>query len=113
MSTQTVIAQPKFVLKSMSIWGAIISVLSMGLQVVGPILEATGNTNPVQTGDVEVVAGAGQQIVSGLGTLVGAVLVIWGRFRAGRTPQPVSMTINAAPQTVEVVKPPAIPKSTG
>lgn len=113
MPTTTVVAQPKFVLKSMSIWGAIVSVFSMGLQVGGPILDAIGVTSPVQPGDVQVVSDAGSQIISGIGTAIGAALVVWGRFRAGRTAQPVSMTVNANPLTVEVARPPAIPKSSG
>lgn len=108
-----VVAQPKFVLKSMSIWGAITSVISMAIAVVGPIAEATGYSNPVQPGDVEVVSQAGASVIGALGTLAGSVLVIWGRFRAGKTAQPITITPNAPVQTITIAKPPAVGKSTG
>ena len=108
-----VIAQPKFVLKSMSIWGALVSVLSTAYVVVGPILDATGVTVPVTPGDITTVGQAGGNAIAAVGALAGALLTIWGRFRAGKTAQPVSLTVNAAPESVTVVKPPAVGKSSG
>lgn len=108
-----VVAKPKFVLKSMSIWGAIIQVVSMGIAVVKPLAEATGYTVPVEPGDVESIGNAGLAAIGAIGTLAGAFLGIWGRFRAGKTVQPISLTVNAPAQTVTVAKPPALGKSSG
>jgi hypothetical protein len=113
MTTKVVVSQPKFVLKSMSIWGAIMQVISMGVAVVGPIADATGYSNPVQPGDIETIGNTGMAVIGGLGTLIGAFFGIWGRFRAGKSVQPVSIIPNAAPVMIEVVQPPAIPKATG
>ncbi len=108
-----VVAQPKFVLKSMSIWGALVSLVSTAYVVVGPILESTGITVPVTPTDVTTVGQAGGNAIAAVGALAGALLTIWGRFRAGRTAQPVSMVPAAPPVTVTVVKPPAMGKSSG
>lgn len=109
MTTQVVAVQPKFVLKSMTIWGAIMQVVSMGVAVVGPIADATGYSNPVQPGDVELIGNTGMAAIGAIGTLVGAFFGIWGRFRAGKNAQPVTMAPNAAPVTVVVT--PAGPAS--
>lgn len=108
-----VIAQPKFVLKSMSIWGALISVLSTAYVVVGPILEATGVSVPVTPTDVNDIGQAGGNAIAAIGALVGSVLTIWGRFRAGRIAQPISIVPNAPIATMTVVKPPAVGKASG
>lgn len=95
--------QPKFIGKSMTIWGAIMQVISMGVAVGGPILDAVGVTNPVQPGDVETIGQTGMAAIGAVGTLIGAFFTVWGRFRSGTTAQPVSMAAGAAPVKVLVV----------
>lgn len=107
-----VIAQPKFILKSMTIWGALVSLASTAYVVVGPILEATGITVPVTPTDVTTVGQAGGNAIAAVGALAGALLTIWGRYKAGRVAQPIAIA-PANPVTVTVVKPPAVGKSLG
>jgi uncharacterized membrane protein len=105
----SVAVQPKIFLKSMSIWGAFAQVVSMIVAVAGPLMDATGYSNPVQPGDVEIITNTGAAAIGAVGTLAGAIMVIVGRLRAGRTSQPITFTPNAAPVSVIVV--PASPPS--
>lgn len=109
MATQVVAVQPKIFLKSMTIWGAFIQVISMIVAVAGPLMDATGYSNPVQPGDVEIISNTGAAVIGAIGTLAGAVLTIVGRFRAGRNAQPVALAPNASPASVTVT--PAGPAS--
>lgn len=95
--------QPKIFLKSMSIWGAFTQVISMVIAVAGPIMDATGITNPVQPGDVEIITNTGAAVIGAVGTLAGAIMTIIGRLRAGKTPQPITFAPSAAPVSVIVV----------
>ena len=107
-----VVAQPKFILKSMTIWGALVSLASTAFVVVGPILEATGITVPVTPGDVGAVGQAGGNAIAAVGALAGALLTIWGRYKAGRVAQPIAVA-PAGPVAITVVKPDTLGKSSG
>lgn len=95
--------QPKIFLKSMTIWGAFAQLISMVVAVAGPLMDATGYSNPVQPGDVEIITNTGAAAIGAVGSLVGAVMVIVGRIRAGKTAQPISAAPAAAPVKVIVV----------
>lgn len=115
MTTTTVIAQPKWIGKSTTFWGALIGVAAVAYQTVGPILDAVGVTVPVTADDIQQAGEVGTKAITAIAGIVGFGLTIWGRFKAGKTAQPVSLTPNAPPKTVEVVKPPGnnVGKSTG
>ncbi len=105
-----VLSQPKWVGRSSTIWGAIIAVIATGYQVVGPIADTIGITIPVTPGDIQAANNSGAAIISGIGALAGLALTVWGRFKAGKVTQPVSVFPNAPKTTVTVVTPQALTK---
>jgi len=113
MSTTTVLAQPKWIGKSMSIWGALIALAATTYQVAGPIADAVGVTVPVTPQDIQAAGNAGAAVISAIGAIAGLGLTVWGRFRAGRNVQPVAMLPNEPPKTVTVTKPPHSGDKTG
>lgn len=104
MTTTTVVAQPKWLGRSTTIWGALIALAATAYQVVGPIADAVGVTVPVTPEDIAAASHAGSAILSGVGAAVGLALTIWGRFKAGRIAQPISVVPGAPPVSIEVIK---------
>lgn len=111
----TVEVQPKWILKSLTFWGAALSAAAVAYQVGKPIADSVGFTVPVTPEDIQNVQHVGAAAITAIGGVVGLGLTIWGRFKAGKTPQPVTILPSApdTTHTVEIVKPPATPKSTG
>jgi len=109
----TMLAQPKWIGKSMTIWGSIVAIAATAYQTIGPILDAVGITAPVTPGEIEAAGNAGSLIITGGTALVGLIVTWIGRIRAGRNVQPVTVLPNAQSEIVTVAKPPATGKSTG
>lgn len=106
-TTKTEITQPKWIAKSTTFWGALISFATVGLSTVGPILDAVGVTIPVTPADIEAASNTGTLAIQAAGAVVGLFATIFGRWKAGKTAQPVSMLPNAPATTLEVAKPPS------
>jgi len=105
--TAVVPVQPKWVGKSMTIWGSLFALIAVGFKTLGPVLDLVGVTVPITEVDVEAVKTAGTDAIALAGSVFGTVLVWWGRFRAGRTAQPVTLNPAATdPVSVVVVKSP-------
>lgn len=109
----TTLAKPKWIGKSMTIWGSIIAIAATAYQTIGPIADAVGVTVPVTPEDIQAAGNAGELAITGIGAVAGLVLTWWGRWRAGKNVQPVAMLPNAESTIVTVTTPPAIPKNTG
>lgn len=109
----TVLAKPKWIGKSMTIWGSVIAIATTAYQTVGPVLDAVGVTVPITPADIEAAGNAGSLAITGVGAVVGLVLTWWGRIRAGKNVQPVTLTGAAESQIVTVATPPATGKSSG
>lgn len=103
----TVLAKPKWIGKSMTIWGSLIAIATTGYQTVGPILDAVGVTVPITPADIEAASNAGSLIITGVGAAAGLIITWIGRFRAGRNVQPITMAPSAESKIVTVVTPPA------
>lgn len=103
----TVLAKPKWIGKSLSVWGAIIAMAATAFQVIGPIADAVGVTVPVTPQDVQEASHTGELVITAVGAVVGLVLTVVGRIRAGNNVQPVSMLPAAESKIVSVVTPPA------
>ena len=112
-SMTTVIAQPKWIGTSSTFWGALIAFVTTAYQVIGPIADAIGVTVPLTQDDIINAGQIGTNLIVAVGAAIGFALTIWGRIKAGRKAQPVTFIPNADPQTVTVVKPPAVAKSSG
>lgn len=105
-TTTSVVAQPKWIGKSTSVWGALIALAAVAYQTVGPLADAVGVTVPVTGEDIQEASKVGSNIITALGGAVGFGLTLWGRWKAGKNPQPVTFAPNAAPMIVNVAKPP-------
>lgn len=101
--TTSVPVQPKWVGKSMTIWGSLFALIAVAYGTVGPILDAVGVTIPVTPQEIEAVKNVGTDTIKLAGTIFGTALVWWGRIRAGRNAQPITFTPDATPVTVKVV----------
>lgn len=108
-----VTAQPKWIGKSMTIWGSLIAVAATAYQVLGPILDAVGVTVPITPQDIQDAGNVGGNVITAVTAAAGLVLTWWGRFRSGTNVQPISLTPNAPKEVVTITTPPAVPKSTG
>lgn len=92
--------QPKWVGKSMTIWGGIIGALTILVPIITQLAGSIGTTVPVDPTDVTSIGDAVGTTIKAIGGVATLVMVFWGRIRAGRVAQPVSMVPNAPAVTV-------------
>jgi hypothetical protein len=96
------VVQPKWALKSVSIWSTIVASALMAFQVAGPIVNGLGVDVPVTPKDIQDVGNLGSNLIVATASVATFFAGLWGRFRAGKVVAPVSMVPNAAPVKVHV-----------
>lgn len=96
------VVQPKWALKSMSIWSTIVGAALMAYQTIGPIITGFGIDVPVKPEDIVAVRDLGSNLIVGVSSIGVFIAGLIGRFRAGWSTAPVSVLPNAAPVKVVV-----------
>ena len=69
--------EQKWIARSLTIWGLIVTVVSTAGPVFGPLIGI--DVNPA---DVAEVGAKGTTWINATGALIGSVMVIWGRLRS-------------------------------
>lgn len=103
-TVQTTVVQPKWAVKSISIWSTIIGAALMAYQVAGPIISGFGVDVPVTPEDINNVKNLGSNLIVAAASVAAFVGGIFGRWKAGRIVAPISMLPNADPVRVAVVR---------
>lgn len=109
MATEVVSVQPKWVGKSMTIWGAVVSAVSIFVPIVKQIATQVGTDIPVEPSDITNVGSAVGTTIQAVGGLAGLLLTWIGRVRAGKNPQPIVTVPTSEPVAVTVEKSPKKP----
>ena len=80
-TTATVLAQPKWIGKSWTIWGGIIAAASAAAPIISAITGAD-----ITAEDVNQVGAGVANVAQGIGGLVGLLMVFYGRLRKDSAP---------------------------
>lgn len=100
--TTTIPVQPKFILKSMSIWGVIVMAASYVAPIVGTLTGLAGHPVDVPPGDIQTVGTSVGTAIQSVGMAIGAILGVWGRYRAGKVAQPIAVAPTNKIVSVEI-----------